>query len=221
MKRRGSKLKSSVIEESTPYYKIILIGESAVGKTQFMRRLNGENFEERYSPTYGLDFRVKSNFTEKGKLLNEVQILDIAGDSEDIDEEIKNSFIEDADAFLCLFNLAEQPSLDRVIKKTEEYKRKIGNNLDRKKWYLVGSKKDLDLKREGVPNYLKAKFDSYFEISSKESKNEEFQAIIDKITMELKMSEPNDNEDEDSNDDFEVDFMKNHKDLFDEECIIF
>ena len=84
MKKRYSKLKSQDQDPSTPYYKLILIGENEVGKTQILHRLNDEKFEEKYSPTFGIDFRIKSIFEEKGKLKNDIQILDIAGESDEI-----------------------------------------------------------------------------------------------------------------------------------------
>ena len=225
MKRRYSKLKAKDQGPSAPYYKLIIIGENEVGKTQLMRRLNEESFEEKYSPTFGIDFRIKSVFEEKGKLKNDLQILDIAGESDDIHLVIEQEFINDAHAFLCLFDLSDQSSLERAIKKMEAYKRKINDDDNSKMWYLIGNKKDLDLKREGVPNYYKAKFKNYFEISAKTSKNEDFQKIIDTITYDLNLSENenriHNNDNQVQNEVFETDFIKSHGNLFEEECIIF
>ena len=224
MKKRYSKLKSQDQDPSTPYYKLILIGENEVGKTQILHRLNDEKFEEKYSPTFGIDFRIKSIFEEKGKLKNDIQILDIAGESDEIHLKIEDDFINDAHAFLCLFDLSDQSSLDRAIKIMEKYKNKIDPDASPKKWYLIGNKKDLDIKREGVPNYYKARFDNYFEVSAKNSKNDEFQRIIDIITYDIHKSEKESrslNPENDKKEPFEIDFIKSHGDLFDEECIIF
>ena len=224
MKKRYSKLKSQDQDASTPYYKLILIGENEVGKTQILHRLNDEKFEEKYSPTFGIDFRIKSIFEEKGKLKNDIQILDIAGESDEIHLKIEDDFINDAHAFLCLFDLSDQSSLDRAIKIMEKYKNKIDPDASPKKWYLIGNKKDLDIKREGVPNYYKARFDNYFEVSAKNSKNDEFQRIIDIIAYDIHKSEKESrslNPENDKKEPFEIDFIKSHGDLFDEECIIF
>ena len=225
MKRRYSKLKNKEQGPITPYYKIIIIGENEVGKTQLMRRLNEESFEEKYSPTFGIDFRIKSIFEEKGKLKNDLQILDIAGESDEIHLSIEQEFINDAHAFLCLFDLSDQSSLERAIKKMESYKRKINDDDNSKMWYLIGNKKDLDFKREGVPNYYKAKFKNYFEVSAKTSKNEDFQKIIDTITYDLNLSENenkiHNNDNQVQNEEFETDFIKSHGNLFEEECIFF
>lgn len=226
--KRQSKSKKREKEVTTPYYKIIIIGENEVGKTQLMHRLNDENFDEKYSPTYGIDFRIKSIVEDKN-VKCDLQILDIAGENDEAHLKIEDDFIKDAHAFLCLFDLSDQSSLDRAIKIMDNYKEKIkGENVNAssKIWYLIGNKKDLDLKREGVPNYYKAKFGNYFEVSAKTSKDEEFQRIIDVIIHDIDLIE---NESrfhlqenfKSSNEPFEIDFKKNHENIFDEECNIF
>ena len=224
MIRKFSKLKTKEQDLTTPYYKLVIIGENEVGKTQLLHRLNDENFDEKYSPTFGIDFRIKTIFEEKGKLKNDLQILDIAGQNDEIHLKIEDDFINDAQAFLCLFDLSDQTSLERAIKIMEQYKSKV-NDGGNKLWYLIGNKQDLDLKREGVPNYYKAKFKNYFEVSAKMSKKEEFLKIIDFISYDLSLLENenkvNLNKDFKSNEKFEVDFIKSHGDVFDEECNIF
>ena len=155
--------------------------------------------------------------------------MDIAGENDEAHLKIEDDFIIDAHAFLCLFDLSDQSSLDRAIKIMDNYKEKIKREKEdesSKIWYLIGNKKDLDLKREGVPNYYKAKFNNYFEVSAKASKNEEFQRIIDVIIHDIDLSE---NEGKfhlqehfkSGNEPFEIDFKKNHENIFDEECNIF
>ena len=68
MIRKFSKLKTKEQDLTTPYYKLVIIGENEVGKTQLLHRLNDENFDEKYSPTFGIDFRIKTIFEEKGKV---------------------------------------------------------------------------------------------------------------------------------------------------------
>lgn len=218
MKTKSSKSKIKEQDQSAPYYKLILIGENEVGKTQLLHRLNNEPFNEKYSPTFGIDFRIKSIYEEKGKLKYDLQIIDIAGQSDAIHLEIEKEFLNDAHAFICLFDLSDQSSLERAIHIMEDYKNKIEQTKS-KRWYLLGNKKDLDLKREGVPNYYKTKFANYFEVSSKDSKNEEFEKIIDTISYDLFLSK-NEHNNEQSGKSEDFDFKKNHENLFDEECKI-
>ena len=225
MKKKSSKFKIKDQDPSTPYNKLIIIGENEVGKTQLLHRLNEENFEEKYSPTFGIDFRIKSIYEEKGRLKNDLQILDIAGESDEIHKKIENDFINDAHAFLCLFDLSDQSSLDRAINLMEKYKSNINVDENLKLWYLIGNKKDLDLKKDGVPNYYKAKFKNYFEVSAKTSKNEEFQKMLDAIIydLDLNQNESRNRYPEETRqiEPPEIDFAKSHGELFDEECIIF
>ena len=153
--------------------------------------------------------------------LGELQIIDIAGKSDDIHKEIESDFINDANAFLCLFEISNVYSLDRTIRIMEEYKSKINSDLSTKKQYLVGNKKDLDTKGNEVPNYYKTKFENYFEISTKTSKDEVFQRMIRDITHDLNLGER-----ENKNFNFDSDNINQNEqvkidDVFNEECNIF
>jgi small GTP-binding protein len=219
MKRKSSKLKTKENEKSTPYYKLVLIGENEVGKTQLLHRLSDENFDEKYSPTFGLDFRIKPILGDKGKHLGDLQIVDIAGETDDIHSTIESDFINDANAFLCLFDISNVYSLDIAIRIMENYKKKITSDLSTKKWYLVGNKKDLDKKGNEVPNYYKTKFENYFEISTKTSKDEVFQRMIRDIMHDLNLGER-------ENKNFNLDIGSQNEqlkidELFNEECNIF
>ena len=219
--KKKLRTKTRESEKSTPYYKLVLIGENEVGKTQLLHRMNDENFDEKYSPTFGLDFRIKPILGDKGKHLGDLQIIDIAGDSDDIHVKIESDFINDANAFLCLFDISNVYSLDRAIRIMESYKNNISSDLNTKKWYLVGNKKDLDKKGNEVPNYYKTKFENYFEISTKTSKDEVFQRMIRDITHDLNLSErenKNFNFDADNNSQNELSEID---DVFNEECNIF
>ena len=220
--KKKLRTKPREIEKSTPYYKLVLIGENEVGKTQLLHRMSDENFDEKYSPTFGLDFRIKPILGDKGMHLGELQIIDIAGeDTDDIHKEIETDFINDANAFLCLFDISNVYSLDRTIRIMEKYKTKISSDLSTKKWYLVGNKKDLDKKGNEVPNYYKTKFENYFEISTKTSKDEVFQRMIRDITHDLNLGER-----ENKNFNFDSDNINQNEqvkidDVFNEECNIF
>ena len=219
--KKKLRTKTRESEKSTPYYKLVLIGENEVGKTQLLHRMSNENFDEKYSPTFGLDFRIKPILGDKGKHLGDLQIIDIAGKTDDIHEKIESDFINDANAFLCLFDISNVYSLDKAIRIMESYKNKISSDLNTTKWYLVGNKKDLDKKGNEVPNYYKTKFENYFEISTKTSKDEVFKRMIRDITHDLNLGErenKNFNFDTDNNSQNE---QFNIDDLFNEECNIF
>ena len=58
--KRLSRKKTRDQDSSVPYYTLIIIGDNKVGKTQLLHRLNGEEFQRDYFPTFGVDFRIKT-----------------------------------------------------------------------------------------------------------------------------------------------------------------
>ena len=226
--KRISKRKTKEQEQTAPYYTLVLIGDNKVGKTQLLHRFNDEKFEEKYFPTFGVDFRIKKIHDDKAKLLYVIQMIDVAGEKDTIHLSIENDFINTANAFLVLFDLSDEESVIKACDIKKEYTKKI-DELPQKnpsvRWYLIGNKKDGEQSGEKIPSQYKNKFDGYFEISSKTSKSPEFQNILGKIIQELdlfaKENKNINNELENENEDFEEDFLKAHQNIFNEDCKIF
>ena len=77
----------------------------------------------------------------------------------------------------------------------------------------------MDKKENEVPNYYKTKFENYFEISTKTSKDEVFQRMIRDIMHDLNLGER-------ENKNFNLDIGSQNEqlkidELFNEECNIF
>jgi len=51
-----------MIKEHDYLFKIVLIGNSSVGKSSLLRRFTDESFQESYLATIGVDFRFKYSF---------------------------------------------------------------------------------------------------------------------------------------------------------------
>ena len=226
--KRISKRKTKEQEQTTPYYTLVLIGDNNVGKTQILHRLNGEKFEEKYFPTFGVDFRIKKSLDEKGKHANDIQMIDVAGEKDTIHINIEKDFINIADAFLVVFDLSNEESVIKACDIKKEYSKKI-DELPYKnsaaKWYLIGNKKDIGESGKRIPSQYKNRFDRYFEISSKTSISSEFENILDSIIKDLnntvKENKNINNELENENEEFEEDFLKAHQDIFNDDCEIF
>ena len=58
-------------------YKILLLGNSGVGKSSFFIRLFEDSFSETHVPTIGIDFKTKDLIKDKDKI--RIQIWDTAG----------------------------------------------------------------------------------------------------------------------------------------------
>ena len=223
--KRLSKKKTKDLESTAPYYTLVIIGENEVGKTQFLRKLNGEEFEEKYYPTFGVDFRIKTLKKENAQILNDIQMIDVAGEKDDIHKEIIKDIIDNANAFLVVFDLSKEESVIKAVDIKKEYESKITKSYLEKKWYLIGNKKDLEKPGNKIPTQYKEKFDYYFDISSKTSKSSEFDKIFNKIIYDLNKSHKEYkhfiNEPEKENEPFDIDFLEAHGKIFDEECEIF
>jgi len=220
MRRRLSKKRTREQEIYTPYFKIIIIGESRIGKTQLLHRLNGEQFQEKYFPTFGLDFRIKS-ITLDNQQSCDLQLIDISGEKNKIYETIENDLVKSANAFICVFDISDEYSVIKAVEIKEEYNKLINGAY--KLWYLIGTKKDKDIKDNKIPSQYKGLFDKYYEVSSKTSKSTEFEKILEDIVKDLNQANREYrfiNNDDMDNEPFELDFEKDHGNVFDEQCEI-
>ena len=59
-------------------YKILLLGDSSVGKTCFLMRYADNTFQEIHMSTIGLDYKLKNVQLDDGKIVK-IQIWDTAG----------------------------------------------------------------------------------------------------------------------------------------------
>ena len=155
------------------YYKIMLIGGSYVGKTQILKRFCREEFEEKYFPTFGMDFRVQKYFFEN--LTITVQIIEVAGKNIP-PEELLKAYILDADCFICVYDVSKKDSVSELNNIISNYERLIGNDNKKSQcWYFVGNKNDV-INRE-CSNNIANIFDhtplgtiGFIEVSAKENK---------------------------------------------------
>lgn len=83
-------------------FKIVILGDGAVGKTSICHRFINDEFGDNYKPTIGLDFYVKRLMipTPDGKINAALQIWDIGGNS--VGSRMLRKYIYGANAvFLC------------------------------------------------------------------------------------------------------------------------
>ena len=223
--RRLSRKKTRDQDSSVPYYTLIIIGDNKVGKTQLLRRLYGEEFQRDYFPTFGVDFRIKTADNGKGKILYDIQMIDFAGEKDDMHNSIIDEFVNIANIFLVVFDISEEFSVIKAMDIRKEYESKITNHNINRKWYLIGNKKDLDVSDNKIPPQYRDKYDNYFEISCKTSNPEQFETILHSIIVDLNLSmKENKNvnkEPEEEKEPFNIDFLEAHGKVFDEDCIIF
>jgi len=112
-------------------YKILIVGDSQVGKTTLKSTYLGMDYIDRYTMTLGVDYGVK--MFEKSIL----HIFDIGGQSA---YEDMNEFFENAHGVILVFDITNYTSFDNIEKWVNLVSSKIGHMVPA---VLVGNKSDL------------------------------------------------------------------------------
>ncbi|MHA1461717.1 MAG: GTP-binding protein [Candidatus Heimdallarchaeota archaeon] len=97
-------------------WKIVLTGDSFVGKTTIRKRAMGEHFAEEYISTVGADF--SSYKARIGNLMTSFQIWDLAG--QDKYKYIRSSFYGGATACFLVFDVTNPNSLNSITNWVDE-----------------------------------------------------------------------------------------------------
>ncbi|XP_055935211.1 ras-related protein Rab-13-like isoform X2 [Argiope bruennichi] len=101
-------------------FKVILVGESGVGKTSFVIRFADSKFQNVYESTVGVDckkVRVDVDGTPA-----DLQIWDTAG--QERFKSIVNRFFRNADGVIIMYDVTKKETFDEIpwwIKETREY----------------------------------------------------------------------------------------------------
>jgi len=149
-------------------FKLLLIGDSAVGKSCLLLRFADAAFTENFISTIGVDFKIKTVEVEGKKL--KLQIWDTAG--QERFQTITTSYYRGAHGLLIVFDVTNKASFENVRKWLDDVDRHASQGIIK---ILVGNKVDLAHKR--VIDYHTAKELAdrlnmqYMETSAKESTN--------------------------------------------------
>ena len=124
-------------------YKIIIIGDSAVGKTCVFKKISSNTFNEKSISTIGMDRRTLT-FTIKnsqGKNLEaEVQLWDTAG--QERFRSITTSYYKSSQGLILMYDITKRESFEGVENWIQNVNDSLGDNND----YLIvllGNKVDL------------------------------------------------------------------------------
>ncbi len=165
--------------------KIMVIGETKVGKTSLIKKYTKDVFGGAYLSTVGIDFQEKIiNIDGKSVML---QIWDTAG--QERFRNIAKNYFHSSDGFLLLYDITCRDSFEKISFWHEQIKINSPQNT---KWMLIGNKCDLEENRtvdksEGE-NYSKEYNINFSETSAKDgiNVNEVFQTLINEIIKEIK-----------------------------------
>lgn len=161
-------------------FKLVLIGDSHVGKTSFLSCVTEEPFNEKFMPTIGVDFRIKNVHDEFGT--TKIQLWDTAG--QERFKTITHSYYRGTDAAIIFFDISNLESFLNVEQWINEY---MANSFN-KEMLLVGNKIDLECARavsyDVALQYAMSKGIKYRETSAKAKTNAK--EILEELIRDLR-----------------------------------
>ena len=120
-------------------FKLLIVGESGVGKTCVLLRFTENQFEETFLSTIGVDFKVKEITCEDKKV--KLQIWDSAG--QERFRNITSSYYRNCAGIIIVYDVTNHSSFEAVSGWIEEVRRYVSTAP----LLLVGNKIDLEDKR--------------------------------------------------------------------------
>ncbi|MHA1310586.1 MAG: Rab family GTPase [Candidatus Helarchaeota archaeon] len=122
-------------------FKVVVIGDAAVGKTSIIRKYSLNQFSENYKMTVGADFNVK---VVKFKDLGEVSltIWDFGGQEKF--EEIRRYYYYGAHAAIIVFDITNRDSFNNIKKWLTDLQSEVGNIP----YLILANKSDLQDDRQ-------------------------------------------------------------------------
>ena len=164
--------------------KIVIIGESSVGKTSIISQFVDKIFQEEIQSTVGGSFNSKTILCEDLNKKVKLEIWDTAG--QERYRSVTKMFYKDADIAVLVYDITNKDSYDELknywVEQVKDSTRK-GTNL-----VIVANKSDL-IEKEQVDedearNYARSINASFFVVSAKDSISvgELFKEIVKKYT---------------------------------------
>ena len=195
-------------EEAMISFKILLLGDSTVGKSAFILRFCENKFEEDSLTTIGLD--QKNKFVKRGDKKLELHIWDTAG-QERFRSIAKNCY-KGADGIILMYDISKYETFKQIKTWINNIKESI--DIDKIALIVVGNKCDMPKTDKSVDQQSKQNYEStskmkIIEASAKDNinVNESFISLIDKM-LELGLGKKKGNDD-----DNDIDEMNNSQQL--------
>ncbi len=161
-------------------FKILLLGDSGVGKSSILNKYVDNIFSDSFISTIGVDFKISNKTIKNTKV--KLQIWDTAG--QERFKTIVSSYYRGAHGIIMVYDITDINSFENVKHWMSEINRHCNNNIQ---ILLVGNKSDLYRHRQvnhsDATNFAKFHNIQFIETSAKTSENIEncFTKIIENI----------------------------------------
>jgi len=161
-------------------FKLVLIGDSSVGKSCLLLRFADDTFTESYITTIGVDFRFKTIPVDRKTI--KLQIWDTAG--QERFRTITSAYYRGADGIVLVYDICERETFNNLDNWLTEVNRYVNESTCK---ILIGNKCDLNAERQVSTEEAKKKAEelgiTFIEASAKDATNVE--AAFTAITSEL------------------------------------
>ncbi|XP_018427246.1 PREDICTED: ras-related protein Rab-3D [Nanorana parkeri] len=168
-------------------FKLLIIGNSSVGKTSFLFRYADDSFTSAFVSTVGIDFKVKTVYRNEKRV--KLQIWDTAG--QERYRTITTAYYRGAMGFLLMYDISNLESFNAVQDWATQIKTYSWDNAQ---VLLVGNKCDLEDERvipaEDGRRLAEELGFEFFEASAKENINvkQVFERLVDIICEKMNES---------------------------------
>ncbi|XP_068095175.1 ras-related protein Rab-3B [Hyperolius riggenbachi] len=173
-------------------FKLLIIGNSSVGKTSFLFRYADDTFTSAFVSTVGIDFKVKTVYRNDKRV--KLQIWDTAG--QERYRTITTAYYRGAMGFILMYDITNEESYNAVQDWATQIKTYSWDNAQ---VILVGNKCDMEDERVIPPEKGKHLADQlgfeFFEASAKENiqVKQVFERLVDIICDKMSDSLENEN----------------------------
>ena len=149
-------------------FKVLLIGDSGVGKSALLTRFTDRTFTESYMITIGVDFKIQT--IKLDDKIIKLQLWDTAG--QERFRTITSAYYRGANGIIIVFDLSDKETFDHV----KIWMAEIENYSNDVKLMLIGNKNDIEGSKRQVSYEDAKEFAdklgiSYIETSAKTSIN--------------------------------------------------
>ena len=162
-------------------YKVLLLGDTTVGKTCFLMKYTDKTFQDIHMATIGLDYRLKTMKLKSGKNIK-LQIWDTAG--QDRFRAITKNYYKGSHGIILIYDVTNLQTFENVKTWVSQIREEASNNVV---IYIAANKIDMEAERkvtkEEGEKLAKEKNMMFYECSAKNGEN--VQCAIEELAKKL------------------------------------